>query len=214
MHLPRRFYCLSLPIITCLGIFTCLHFPKLLTRSFSTLLGCASVQGPICDWLNDCETLTSRFQRYKQDTFTETEIYYSIEPRSSLLNAPNMQSWDLAKLRKPSCQETAIMTPAILMLHIFSTAFPSSVARRYLIRNHSPVSTIPAEYRHLVEVKFVVGSAASAHDQEILDAEQQEYGDLIQMNNLRNGENMDEGKSLDWARWVGQHSVREAWWVM
>lgn len=48
----------------------------------------------------------------------------------------------------------------------------------------------------------------------LLAEEQDEYGDLIRLH-IAHGENMNEGKTLDWLRAVGtgQDGGREAWWL-
>jgi hypothetical protein len=106
--------------------------------------------------------------------------------------------------------------PALLMLHIFSMPTSSSRRRRALIRDLHPLNSIPERYSHLVEIKFVLGRN-EVHDdmrpeeKERLDmeeremvVEQREFGDLIRLEGLHGGENMNQGKTIEWMRWVGR----------
>jgi len=44
--------------------------------------------------------------------------------------------------------------------------------------------------------------------------EEREFGDLIRLKGLHHGENMNQGKTIEWMRWVGRNGGREAQWVM
>jgi hypothetical protein len=44
--------------------------------------------------------------------------------------------------------------------------------------------------------------------------EQREFGDLIRLEGLHHGENMNQGKTIEWMRWVGREGGRESQWVM
>jgi hypothetical protein len=107
------------------------------------------------------------------------------------------------------------------MLHIFSMPTYAGRQRRGIIREHSPLSSVPKGYRHLVEVKFVIGEPNGEdtdkwQSQSEIDAEQREHSDILQMHGLKNGENMNEGKSIQWAQWaqwVGRQE-RQAQWVL
>jgi len=87
-------------------------------------------------------------------------------------------------------------------------------------RELSPLLNIPAPYRHLIELKFVLGHAYRGDwsvDEEMeasLGEEQAVYGDLMRLD-LEHGENLREGKILDWIHAVGsgEDGGREAWWV-
>lgn len=114
---------------------------------------------------------------------------------------------------------------ALLMLHIFSTSSGASRARRQAIREHHPIRSIHPRYRHLVEIKFVLGRHEShglgslqIYEVELenmkLEEEQAIHGDLVRLEGLRNGKNMDDGKTLEWARWVGRKGARQAQWVL
>lgn len=130
------------------------------------------------------------------------------------------------QLRPPSDSDSRDKgAPALLMLHIFSMPKAASRRRRAVIRHHSPLLSIPEEYRYLVEVKFVLGRTPTddtsiygrkeVEEEEVETKKEQEmYGDLIRLDRLVNGENMNEGKSLAWARWFGRDGGREAQWVM
>ena len=80
-----------------------------------------------------------------------------------LLNATWMGEWPIPKLISSKHGvingKEQLVSPALLMLHIFSTITPASRERRQLIRENSPLFTIPQEYRHLVELKFVPWSS-------------------------------------------------------
>lgn len=135
----------------------------------------------------------------------------------ALLTAPWMGTFPAPALQPPSTLHLASEVPALLLLHIFSMPTESARKRRDLIRKYHPMRTVPQGYRHLVEVKFVMGQPRdddtwdwmSSYD---LQLEQEEHGDLMQLDMLRDGENMNEGKSLDWLQWVGRHG-RKAQWV-
>jgi hypothetical protein len=116
--------------------------------------------------------------------------------------------------------------PAFLMLHIFSMPNKASRTRRALIRKHHPIHSVPLGYRHLVEVKFVLGineingdtspeERRTIEEEELeMMAEEREFGDLIRLKGLKGGENMNQGKTLAWMRWVGREEGREAQWIM
>jgi hypothetical protein len=119
-----------------------------------------------------------------------------------------------------------VEVPALLMLHIFSMPNESSRRRRTLIRQFHPINSVPEEYRHLVEIKFVLGhnevhDDMSSEEKDKLEmeeremiVEQREFGDLIRLEGLHHGENMNQGKTIEWMRWVGREGGREAQWVM
>lgn len=85
---------------------------------------------------------------------------------------------------------------------------------------------LPEEYRHLVDLKFVLGMpkeecrdrvnevvcpGVAAEERAIQEEEQ--YGDLLRLDGLKGGENMDEGKTWEWLRHIG-NGPREAQWVI
>lgn len=148
-----------------------------------------------------------------------------------IYDAPWMGTWELPKLSKPVYRHKTVpstlenppsplLSPAIVKLHVFSTVWPKAQAKRQLVRELSPIYQIPCEYRHLIEVKFVLGHAYKANwevDDEIeasLKEEQERYGDLIRLN-ITHGENLREGKILDWMRAAGSGTDggRPAWWL-
>lgn len=131
--------------------------------------------------------------------------------------------WDTPVLYKPVGEDVG---PALLMLHIFSIPTAASRQRRELIRYHHPLFAIPEEYRHLVDVKFVIGypreecrgrvneaRCPGVAEEERAIAEEEKHGDLIRLEGLKDGENMDEGKTWEWMRYIGREGGREAQWV-
>lgn len=137
-------------------------------------------------------------------------------------------SWDTPRLRKPTVYNngTIDVGPALLAMHIFSMPNAKGRARRKLIRDHNPLDAMPDEYRHLVDFKFVIGYprpecrervnevlCPGVQAEEAAIREEQQYGDLLRVEGLKNGENMDEGKTWMWLRQLGRQE-REAQWVM
>lgn len=120
--------------------------------------------------------------------------------------------------------EVDIETPAWVMLHIFSMPTKEARRRRDLIRRYHPLQAVPEGYRHLVELKFVLGRAPPRgnetddewvwEDDEALQREEETHGDLLRLEGLKGGENMNEGKSWEWVRHVGREGARPAWWVL
>ncbi|WVQ80920.1 hypothetical protein IAT38_003027 [Cryptococcus sp. DSM 104549] len=146
-----------------------------------------------------------------------------------LRSAKWMGEWELPKLTKPMWrsievergrERTELASPAVLMLHIFSMPTARSRARRALIRQYHPLATIPAKYRHLVDLKFILGRQQPGsewwdpEEEAEMKKEERKYGDLVRLKHLHNGENMNEGKTWEWLRWVGREGGREAWWVL
>jgi len=132
---------------------------------------------------------------------------------------------DGPSLASYALQPKSYTSPALLMLHIFSTPSTASRLRRQAIRSHHPIFTIRPEYRHLIEVKFVLGrypvgnmSRSELHERKEeemrIEREDETYGDLIRLERLKNGENMNNGKSLEWVRWIGREGAREANWLL
>ncbi|WRT63797.1 uncharacterized protein IL334_000722 [Kwoniella shivajii] len=145
-----------------------------------------------------------------------------------LRSSPWAGSWKIPKLTSPKEKKgilhSQFTSPAILMIHILSTPFTSSRHRRYLIRELNLLESIPNEYRHLIELKFVLGISNTkegengwleSREEEIeISKENKMFGDLIRLKLLENGENMNNGKSWEWLRYVGREGGREAWWVI
>nr|ODN87591.1 hypothetical protein L203_03370 [Cryptococcus depauperatus CBS 7841] len=127
--------------------------------------------------------------------------------------------WPIPALTPAEWVNGELVSPALLMLHIFSMPTTKARLRRDLIRHHSTLETIPEAYRHLIEVKFVLGKPPPGHaiydEKEALEIDREEklYGDLVRLEGLRGGENMNEGKSLEWLRWVGRRK-RVGLWVL
>ncbi|ODN88071.1 hypothetical protein L198_06827 [Cryptococcus wingfieldii CBS 7118] len=113
-----------------------------------------------------------------------------------------------------------LTSPAVLMLHIFSMPSPASRERRELIRSIDYFSAIPPPYRHLVEIKFIMGRYSPGHalyddnESREIEAEQKREKDLFILEDLEAGDNMNLGKTWEWLRQVGKEGGREAWWVM
>lgn len=136
-------------------------------------------------------------------------------------DSPWMGEWPMPLLTKPKYDEHGKLTsPVIAKLHIFSTVQEKARQKRKLIRQLTVLDQIPEEYRHLIEIKFVMGHAYKENwevDQEmedLLKLEQEEHGDLIRLS-LVHGENLREGKILDWmhAAGSGEDGGRPGWWT-
>ncbi|WWC66787.1 uncharacterized protein I206_100692 [Kwoniella pini CBS 10737] len=155
-----------------------------------------------------------------------------------LREAPWAGSWELPYLTQSTYTSTKhsfeeedkvryrqITSPALIMLHIFSTPTEKSRKRRNLIRELNFLDAIPVEYRHLVELKFIIGvNKLPDQSEEVyeqlkeeemaIEDELKKYNDLIRLKSLKNGENMNNGKSWEWLRYVGREGARQAWWVL
>ncbi|WOO81125.1 uncharacterized protein LOC62_03G004659 [Vanrija pseudolonga] len=120
----------------------------------------------------------------------------------------------------------ALSSPALVKLTIFSTVKQKAYEKRALIRRLSPVFNVPERLRHLIEVKFVLGHAYHVGEEgyddwavneemeALLAQEQATHGDLLRLD-LEFGENLREGKILEWIRAVGmgRDGGRPAWWL-
>jgi len=140
--------------------------------------------------------------------------------------APWMGDWEIPTLTKPtyvndpSTEARTVISPALIKLHVFSMVSEKARLKRHQIRRLSPLLSIPESLRHLVELKFVMGHAYKEDwvvDQEMEDLlaeEQRQYGDLIRLN-LAHGENLREGKILDWIRaaGTGDDGGRPGWYL-
>ncbi|ORY27905.1 hypothetical protein BCR39DRAFT_588985 [Naematelia encephala] len=157
-----------------------------------------------------------------------------------IYDAPWMGDWEIPELSAPVYRQgpaTAakeehanlfnvsdpsrdLVSPVIVKIHVFSTVRSEAREKRFLIRRLSPLLNIPLPYRHLIELKFVLGHAYKPNwdvDEEmeaLLTEEQETYGDLLRLN-LVHGENLREGKILDWIHAVGSGNDggREALWL-
>jgi hypothetical protein len=117
---------------------------------------------------------------------------------------------------------SSLSSPSIIKLHIFSTVGESSRQKRHLIRRLSPLYNVPAEYRHLIELKFVLGHsykieenwAVNEEMEALMAQEQEQFGDMLRLN-LTYGENLRYGKILDWINAVGngRDGGRDSWWL-
>lgn len=144
-----------------------------------------------------------------------------------LLAAPWPGSWPVPvpQIRLNASSDLGVgadIGPAWVAIYIFSTSTSASRARRALIRSHHPHLTLPPALQHLVEVKFILGGprppdagAASGTEEEEDDIarESQEHGDIVRLQGLVRGDNMNEGKSWEFLRWAGSEG-REAQWVL
>lgn len=137
-----------------------------------------------------------------------------------LLDAPWLKSWETPVLQRPAkdANVLALKTPALVMLHIFSAPTRKGAERRAFIRKHHPLTSIPRGYRHLVEVKFVIGYPPAEHDgttwqtQDEVRREQAQHGDLAQLEGLEDGENMNKGKTMQWVN-SGRRAGIDADWL-
>lgn len=150
------------------------------------------------------------------------------QPRhvEEIIAAPWMGNFPLPVLTPPvyragsSAITANLISPAIVKIHIFSVPSEKAASKRRFIRSVSPHLNMPAEYRHLVEIKFVMGyflkeGKPDLEAEKVLEAEQKEHGDLIRLPGMYNGENLREGKILTWMRAIGLHEDggRDAWWL-
>ena len=137
-----------------------------------------------------------------------------------IYSAPWMGEFSPPRLTKPVYKDGQLISPVILKLHVFSTIQSKDWEKRRLLRRHSYLNNIPPAYRHLIEIKFVLGHAykedwAVDTELELLLAEEQRiHGDLIRLN-LEHGENLREGKILDWIHAAGDGSDggRPGWYL-
>lgn len=114
-----------------------------------------------------------------------------------------------------------VQGPAWVSLYIFSTSSSKSAGRRRIIREYSPLAPLPEAYRGLVELKFVLGlpkeedrqTNETIESEKELQKEMEQYGDIIRLTDLVEGDNMNRGKSFKWLKWVGRHG-RESQWVL
>ena len=144
-----------------------------------------------------------------------------------VLNAPWMGEWDVPTLSAPSyhrsdtSQSGRLSSPALLKLHIFSTPTITAQSKRDVIRSVSPMLNLPRQFRHLVDIKFVLGYPLNRKGdierslEDRIRAEQSIHRDLFRLEGLKDGENIRQGKILDWMRAVGTRldGGREALWV-
>lgn len=118
-----------------------------------------------------------------------------------------------------------LTSPAMLAIHAFSTARPKDRPMRDVLREHQR-RRVPWEYMHLLDFQFVICSppASDTEAWSRLSAEQEEWGDLLLLDELatndadRMKENGDDGKTYRWMREVVSRALdgrgREALWVM
>lgn len=123
----------------------------------------------------------------------------------------------------PHTLSRRLSSPAIIKFHVFSTAVSeSSYEKRKLIRRLSPIYQIPPEYRHLIDIKFVMGynyldtwgPPLNETMESKIREEEREYGDIMRIPDMWRGENLRDGKILQWIRDVGQgKDGRDAWYL-
>lgn len=144
---------------------------------------------------------------------------HSEDAVAELVNAPWMGTWAVPELTPPVHGQDGVLTsPAWVMLHIFSTPTVKGAEWRNFLRRVSPLLKVPRDYRHLIEVKFVIGypeddESSPWAPRRNLDREQKLHGDLVLLEGLLAGENMNHGKTIAWVQHLGR-SGREAQWVM
>lgn len=131
-----------------------------------------------------------------------------------ILSSTPMEWWEVPQPSNDTHDD------AVVLLHVFSTPQPHSRQRRDLIRQHSTLKWIPEGYRHLVEVKFVVGyhdpdsfDEQAEKEERELEEEMTVHGDIIRLEGLVHGDNMNNGKTWEWIRWVVKESTRRGQWV-
>lgn len=116
----------------------------------------------------------------------------------ALLAPPPLESW----VRTPLSDTRD--SPRLLSLHIFSISSPSSRRRRYRIRRLSLIARIQPKYRHVVEIKFILGYPPAvqrdnddviAEEKEIQE-EMKEYDDIVRLNHLFGGEKYEPRNEL------------------
>lgn len=128
-----------------------------------------------------------------------------------LLAAPSLASWHLST--------SSTLAPKLLSLHIFSTSSPGSRTRRSLIRHHTPVGFVHPDFKEMVEIKFIMGYPAADRrldadvvaEEERIEEEMKRYGDMVRLEGLAGGENMNQGKSWEWIRWAGKREQETMW---
>ena len=160
---------------------------------------------------------------------------YAPRLHPELLAAPWAGSWTLPALGPPRYRAGVPRSPepgmprpndlassAFLMLHIFSTPTAKSRERRALLRRLSPILNVDPGWRHLIDIRFVLGrhdpstesTEVDQREEYAVEVESQTYGDIVRLDGLYLVENMNYGKSWEWINWVGTGGAgREAWWV-
>lgn len=144
-----------------------------------------------------------------------------------LLEAEWPGIWEVPIIRSPSTDiqihdQDLPLTGFWLSLHIFSTSTPESRARRALIRrHHHPLDSLPHDLRKLVSVKFVLGHpdpdgsetelTARQVEEVAIRAEGDAHQDLVRLPGLLDGDNMNKGKSWEWAKWAGREENAAQW---
>jgi hypothetical protein len=169
----------------------------------------------------------SWFQDNARIIMGDTARYAVIEDMKELRKGKWAGSFDTPELVPFDVElSNGTETPAMLMLHIFSTPSEGGRQRRQFLREYHPHLSVPVEYRHLVEVKFILGKyhiSEEADNEEVariereeaaIEEEQRINGDVVRLDGLQDGENMNQGKTLAWIRWVGREGGREAQWVL
>jgi len=128
-------------------------------------------------------------------------------------------SWKTPVLVKSSSngQSPNSTSPALISLHVFSTTSEMSRNKRQAIREFSPLDAVPKKYRHLIDFQFIIGyppitTQRSRLEEIEISNEMEQYRDVTRLQGLKDGENMNEGKSYDWIRWVATRQ-RESLWV-
>jgi hypothetical protein len=79
-------------------------------------------------------------------------------------------------------------------------------------------------HRSLVKIQFILGlpdpEKTTEEEEEWREEEEREitiegeiYGDIVRLEGLLGGENMNNGKSWEWINWVGREGTQEARWA-
>jgi hypothetical protein len=150
----------------------------------------------------------------------EPDIYREVDSPPyvpELLDATWMGNFPVPELQPPKCGtkkgEVSKDTPLLLTIYIFSTVNPEHNPKRSTVRQFHPLLSVPPEYRHLIDVKFVVGRSADPEVEAALDKEEAEFGDLVRLDGLKNLENRDNGKATRWLIWAGKYG-RPSQWIL
>jgi hypothetical protein len=144
-------------------------------------------------------------------------------PQAIRTRALGISRTDSLPTAHPHTLSRRLKSPAIIKFHVFSTAVSEkSYVKRQLIRRLSPMYQIPPEYRHLVDIKFVMGynyldtwgPPLNETMESKIREEEREYGDILRLPGLWRGENLRDGKILQWIRDVGEgKDGRDAWYL-
>ena len=139
-----------------------------------------------------------------------------------IYKARYMGKWPFPQLSPPTYAwingSHVLTSAAIVKIHIFSTPNEEAAEKRNLIRQLSPLLNLPEAYRHLVEIRFVLGHHLKdgRPDPEVekgIEMERRTYGDILQLEGLKDGDNLRQGKFLRWLQATVREGERPAWYT-